>query len=90
MAKQAAETDWSAVIGRALCFLCLHEADLKEKTLTEQADFLERFGIPRNEAAILLGSTPASLNVMDSRKRTTGGKSTRKKATARKRTRRAT
>lgn len=74
MGTQPQETDWTAVIARALGYLCLHQAKLDGETLVRQADFLERFGIPRGEAAVLLGSTEASLRVMDSRqakKRTT-------------------
>lgn len=90
MATQPQETDWTAVIARSLGYLCLHQAKLDGETLVRQADFLQRFGIPRGEAAVLLGSSEESLRVMDRRqakkttqkkntKKTTGKKSTAKK-----------
>jgi len=81
MAKEPQEVDWTAVIARALGFLCLHQAKLQDETVVKQADFLGRFGIPRSEAAVLLGSTEASLKVMDARQKRRG-KSTAKKSTA--------
>ena len=57
------ETDWTAVAARALAFLCLDRADMRTKTFLEQSKFLERFGIPRREAARILASTDESLRV---------------------------
>lgn len=56
--------DWNPFIGRALAYLCLHFADLTGKTRLEQADFLMALGLPRNEAASVLGTTDESLRVM--------------------------
>lgn len=67
MSANSGDLDWMAVIGRALSFLCLHDADLTDKSLLEQADFLSRLGIPRKEAAALLGTTDDSLRVMQGR-----------------------
>lgn len=63
------EIDWTAVIARTLGFLCIHQAKLQDETLVKQADFLERFGIPRSEAAVILGSSEKSLYEMDRRSR---------------------
>lgn len=54
--------DWPSVVGRALAFLCLSQADLRDKKLSEQAQFLEALGLPRKEAAALLGTTAASIS----------------------------
>ena len=53
--------DWQAVIARAVAFLSLHGAGLREKDLATQGKFLEALGLPRSDAAKLLGTSPASL-----------------------------
>ncbi len=53
--------DWLAVIGRSLAFLCLAQAELRDKDLATQGRFLESLGISRKEAAALLGTSYASL-----------------------------
>lgn len=55
---------WLAVIGRSLAFLCLAQADLRDKDLATQARFLETLGVSRKEAAGLLGTSYASLTVL--------------------------
>lgn len=56
------ETNWDVATGRALAFLCLHFAGLRDAQLLEQADFLLRhFGIGRRDAAAILGTTDKSL-----------------------------
>jgi hypothetical protein len=60
------ETDWSAVIGRSLAFLCLHHGDMRDKTLVEQSEFLDRLGVPTADQAPLLGTNSNSLRVMRS------------------------
>jgi hypothetical protein len=78
MAREAPETDWNAVIAKALAFLCIHQAGLQNETLVRQADFLQRFGLPRSEVALILGTSEGSLGVMMRRKK----KSRAKRATA--------
>ncbi len=68
------EQAWLAVIGRALAFLCLAEADLRDKDLATQARFLESLGLSRRDAADLLGTTEASLRVLFSRAKHQKGK----------------
>ena len=53
--------EWLAVIGRSLAFLCLAQADLRNKDLATQGQFLESLGLSRKEAAALLGTSSASL-----------------------------
>lgn len=62
------EFDWQPFIGRALAFTCLHLADMRSTTLLEQAQFLMQMGLPRHEAAVVLGSTDESLRVLAQRK----------------------
>jgi hypothetical protein len=72
--------EWLSVIGRSLAFLCLAEADLRDKDLATQGRFLESLGLSRGEAAALLGTTRASLTelIRQASKRK-GGKRARKK-----------
>jgi hypothetical protein len=58
---------WLAVIGRSLAFLCLAQADLRDKDLATQGRLLETLGMSRREAAALLGTSYGSLNEMISR-----------------------
>lgn len=57
------ETDWSAVTARCLAYLCLQQSGAAEKGLFERATFLMKLGLPRSDAAALLGSTDESLRV---------------------------
>jgi hypothetical protein len=61
--------EWLAVIGRALAFLCLSQADLRDKGLVPQARLLETLGLSRSEIARLLDTTDASLRELLSRER---------------------
>ena len=64
MPENGVETfDREMFTARALGYLCLHFADLGEKTVLERADFLMGLGLPRREAAVVLGSTDESLRV---------------------------
>lgn len=64
MAGATPEFDWQPFIGRSLAYLCLHLADMRSRTVLEQADFLMALGMPRREAAVVVGSTDDSLRVM--------------------------
>jgi hypothetical protein len=92
------EFDWTPVVGKALAFLCLHYADMRDKRVGEQAEFLSRLGVPRAAAAELLGTSDESLRVLASQrvkrgsgrskstvKRSTANRSTSKKTTTAKR-----
>ena len=72
-AREQEELDWTPVIGRALAFLCLHYADMRSAPLLDQAAFLARFGIPRSEAATLLGTTDESLSALARQRRKQSG-----------------
>jgi hypothetical protein len=58
------QSDWLGVIGRSLAFLCLVQADLRDKDLAPQASFLEALGVSRRESARLLGTSEDSLRVL--------------------------
>jgi hypothetical protein len=62
--SDAEEFDWQAFTGRALAFLCLDAADMQSATVLERAEFLMNLGLPRKEAAIVLGSSDESLRVL--------------------------
>ena len=47
MAAAAPGIQWQPFIGRALGYLCLHLADMRSKTVLEQAEFLMALGMPR-------------------------------------------
>jgi len=64
---EAAALDWNGVIARSLAYLCLERSGLTGESLLVQADFLQRFGLSRKEAATILGSTDDSLRVMATR-----------------------
>ena len=77
MGTETEEANWLSVIGRSLAFLCLHYAEMRSATKLEQAKFLERFGLSRREAAEVLGSSEASLRVLEDRE---GKRSGRKRS----------
>jgi hypothetical protein len=56
--------DWQPFIGRCLALLALGAADMSDKPVLERAEYLMRLGLPRREAAMVLGSTDESLRVM--------------------------
>jgi len=61
---QDEEFDWQPFIGRALAFLALAAADMGANTTLERAQFLMRLGLPRKEAAVVVGSSDESLRVL--------------------------
>lgn len=62
------EFDWEPFIGRALGYLCLHLAEKRSRSVLDQAEFLMGFGLPRREAAMIVGSTDESVRVLMSNK----------------------
>lgn len=72
--KEASDFEWEAVIAKALAYLCLDRAGLTSEKLLVQADFLQRFGLPRKEVATILGTTDDSLRVMATRQAKAGAK----------------
>ena len=80
MAKQKNSTeltrsqvDWLSVIGRSLAYLSLRQA-LQERpqdfeSVLDKVAFLERLGLPQEDAAHAAGSTLNSVQVMRSRQK---------------------
>ncbi|MCX6907849.1 MAG: hypothetical protein NTY01_07390 [Verrucomicrobia bacterium] len=72
---------WLPVVGRALAFICLAQADMRDKDLGSQGKFLESLGLSREEAAAMLGTSYASLNqLIFLTKKKKGGKRGTKKS----------
>jgi hypothetical protein len=53
--------EWSAVIARCLAYLCLKNSKFADASLLEQANFLEKLGLPLEDRAGVVGSSAASL-----------------------------
>jgi hypothetical protein len=68
------------VIARSLAFLCLANADLRDKDLAAQAAFLEGLGLSRKECALLLQSSENSIAVVLSRENRRARRGTKKTA----------
>jgi len=78
--RNSEEADWLSVIARSLAFICLDKANLREKPVGEQAEFLQNLGLPRKDAANMLNTTVNSLQVLASlaRKKKRGQRAKRK------------
>jgi hypothetical protein len=65
LTKVASEDVWLSVIGRSLAYLCLEQARKLEPkkfdTVNKKVDFLKDMGLPKDDAAYVAGSTPASV-----------------------------
>jgi hypothetical protein len=77
-----AETNWLAVIGRTLSYLCLEharkEAPEKFNTVRKKVDFLLDMGLPKDTAAYVAGSTPASVAELERQGGNKGEKNAKK------------
>jgi len=67
MATEPSTTNWDAVIARSLAYLALHQAELGNSDIGEQAVFLESLGLSRADTAAMLGTTSNSLGVLINR-----------------------
>lgn len=74
MADGQSEAPWGAVIARSLAYQAMHLAGLGESKMVEKAQFLMSLGLPREDAAALLGSSDNSLRVQLSRLKKKDGK----------------
>jgi hypothetical protein len=68
MKRTNEETNWFAVIARCLAYLCLKNSKYADKSILEQAMFLEKLGLPISDRARVIGSTAESLRVLGLRK----------------------
>jgi hypothetical protein len=62
MPKDQQDVNWNAVIARCLAYWCLQNSQYHDKTKLEQAAFLEKLGLPLEDRAGVVGSTPGSLD----------------------------
>jgi hypothetical protein len=84
VAEQSSGDVWLPVIGKALAYLCVNNHVSQNDpervgSLLDKVKFLEGIGVPRADAALILGSSAASVATLTSRKRK-GSSSGRKKA----------
>lgn len=77
------ELNWSAVTARCLAYLCLKNSRHADKSILEQAEFLEKLGLPLEDRAGVVGSTPASLKELS--RQAKAKKGNRKNAEAKRR-----
>lgn len=68
------EKVWLPVIGRALAYQCMRNADLGSKTIGEKAQFLQGLGLEAGDAAAMLGTTAASVKELLRQAKNKGGK----------------
>jgi len=70
---KVAEEIWLPVIGRALAYLCLKQAEQERpkdfSSVLDKVQFLTEFGLPEPDAAYGAGSNPKSVQVMRSQKK---------------------
>jgi hypothetical protein len=77
-----AEEIWLPVIGRALAFLCLKQAQQSRpedfSSVLDKVKFLTDLGLPEVDAAHGAGSNPQSVRVMKSRNKKARGRGRKK------------
>ena len=74
------EENWPAVTARCLAYLCLKTSPVAQGSILDQAKFLERLGLPLEDRAGVVGSTPASLRELARQARSRKSKGTNAKA----------
>lgn len=77
------DVNWAAVTARCLAYLCLKNSRYADKSVLEQAQFLETLGLPIEDRAGVVGSTTASLRELS--RRAKAKKGTAKNAKAKRR-----
>lgn len=83
--QKNSEQVWLPVIGRALAYLCLHNADKGSKTTGEKAVFLSALGVEIDDCAKMLDTTSASVReLLRQAKNKAKGKRPRKNAAKKK------
>lgn len=78
------DTNWVEVQAKALAYIAFHLSQLNEEELAVKAGFFDGLGVPREDAAKLLGSSAESIRKSLERQAKEGGKHG-KKASTRKR-----
>lgn len=74
---------WLEVIGKALTYLCLQQAEVKEPakfdTVLKKVQFLEALGMNQADAALVAGSSADSVAVLRRREKKGKNGNTKKK-----------
>lgn len=52
---------WLPIIGRALANIVVRSSDVRDRSMAEKAQVLERLGLPRKETAALLDTSEGSI-----------------------------
>ena len=73
MKNSEEDMNWSAVTARCLAYLCLKNSKYADKSILEQAQFLEKLGLPIEDRAGIVGSTAASLRELSRQAKTKKG-----------------
>jgi hypothetical protein len=83
VAEELSGEVWLSVIGKALAYFCVNHVSEHDPervgSLLDKVEFLEGIGVPKGEAALILGSTARSVATLESRKKK-GASRGRKKA----------
>ena len=79
------EAKWLETIAKALCFICLHQAKLDEKSVLTKVNFLATLGLDTADAAHVAGSSAASVAELRRRVKNKGKRSGKKKAKSKRR-----
>ncbi len=74
MKIEEGDANWAAVTARCLAYLCLKNSRYADKSLLEQAQFLEKLGLPLEDRAGVVGSTAASLRELSRQAKNKGGR----------------
>lgn len=74
------QTDWPAVIGRALAQYSLDAGPAKDGDVTDKARFLAALGLSKPDIAAMLNSTPNSIGVLLRRKKKAKRNGSKKKS----------
>lgn len=85
MKNAEGDVNWSAVTARCLAYLCLKNSRYADKSILEQAEFLEKLGLPLDDRAGVVGSTPASLRELSRQAKAKKGNGKNAKAKRRRR-----
>lgn len=78
MSNSEDEVNWPAVTARCLAYLCLKNSRYADKSILEQAQFLERLGLPIEDRAGVVGSSAASLRELSRQAKTKKKKGSKK------------
>lgn len=68
------EINWVAVTARCLAYLCLKNSRYADKSILDQAQFLEKLGLPIEDRASIVGSSAASLRELSRQSKKKGAK----------------